>query len=334
MSAPGIPPDIASIAAPVLLGYLFNWGLYGILTMQVYVYYLAFPNDKLWFKCVVYGLYIMDTLQSILVAHDAFNGYAKGFGDLTALGSIQMEWLATPILTGLASFTVQLCYTYRIYVLSRSKILCGVISAIALTQAIASIVTGVQALQAGEIAALASEAFVATSIWLSGSALCDVLIAVSMTFLLARKDTGMVATHASLTKLIRLVVETGSLTATTAIIDLVLFLDLPHKAFHGCVALVLAKFYSNSLLVVFNSRLRIANGRNDQTASHTSSISFRRKGGIGQATTLSLGDPSRRPGGNLLDGIHVQEETWTDNIQLDSQASLSVKKTSFLPHEV
>lgn len=33
-------------AGPRLVGLIFNWGLLGVLTTQLYVYYLNFPKDR------------------------------------------------------------------------------------------------------------------------------------------------------------------------------------------------------------------------------------------------------------------------------------------------
>lgn len=33
-------------AGPRLVGLIFNWGLLGVLTTQLYVYYLNFPQDR------------------------------------------------------------------------------------------------------------------------------------------------------------------------------------------------------------------------------------------------------------------------------------------------
>lgn len=54
---------------------------------------------------LVYGIYLLETTQTILVTHDAFNGYAKGFGNLIDLNSAQLEWLAVPIFSGIGMCT-------------------------------------------------------------------------------------------------------------------------------------------------------------------------------------------------------------------------------------
>lgn len=47
-----------------------------------------------------------------------------------------------------------------------------------------------------------------------------------------------------------------------ATVDLILYLAFPHSTYYPCVALVLAKLYSNSLLVLLNAQIRIVGARN------------------------------------------------------------------------
>jgi len=253
-----LPLNLAPIAAPLLFGYLFNWGLYGVLSCQVYVYHLAFPNDRRLTKCLVYGIYLIETTQTILITHDAFNDYAKGFGSLDALNAQGLKPIAVPIFTGLVSCTVQMYYGHRLTILSGSRLIGFVIAAMALVQAGAAITQGVQAYLLQQFSVLATKAFVSCTIWLGGSAACDVTIAVCMTFVLLRNRSVLPATRAVISRIVRLVVETGCLTALAAITDITLFLAFTHRSYHGTVALTLAKLYSNSLLVMLNNRLLIA----------------------------------------------------------------------------
>lgn len=116
----------------------------------------------------------------------------------------------------------------------------------------------------------------------------------------------MPATHALVTKLVQLIVETGMLTALMATIDLILFMAFPHTAYHAAIALTLAKLYSNSMLVILNSRIRIIGGRNpipgdtiavDVSGSYRSGPKF----------------ATRRSELTTLGGVHIQEQTWTES---------------------
>ncbi|SJL07388.1 uncharacterized protein ARMOST_10735 [Armillaria ostoyae] len=92
---------IAELSGPYILGCLLNWGLFGALSVQLYLYYLAFPNDRRFTKYLVYGIYVVESVQTILVAHDAFATFGYGFGDMDALTGMNFFWLAGPIMSAL-----------------------------------------------------------------------------------------------------------------------------------------------------------------------------------------------------------------------------------------
>ncbi|EKM52244.1 uncharacterized protein PHACADRAFT_148765 [Phanerochaete carnosa HHB-10118-sp] len=317
-----LPADAAPIAGPLLLGYLFNWGLFGVLSAQVYLYHIAFPRDRWTMKTLVYGVYLVEMVQTILVTHDAFGEYARGFGNLKALNAEGLHWIAVPVFSGIVSATVQMHYAYRISILSGSRILGLGISVIALFQGSSAIAQGAQAFIVGSIANLATtKAFTSCAIWLAATAACDVIIAGCMTFFLLKHDSKLPETHALITKLVRLVIETGTLTALAATVDLALFLALPHKAYHGCVALTLAKLYSNSLLVIFNSRVHIVGGRTHSFDSAEDACnSTPAKSRPGAVSTIRFNPFATYAS---LGGVHAHEElrieTNSRSIQVEDQ---------------
>lgn len=103
--------------------------------------------------------------------------------------------------------------------------------------------------------------------------------------------------------------ETGSLTAAVAALDLLLFLLLPEKDYHITPALSLSKFYSNSLLVIFNSRLHIPGSRGVDSESS-------RNVNVGLGGVTSRGGSSNQPqrGGIRLD---VENSIWVDPMPLE-----------------
>ena len=49
-------------------------------------------------KCVVYGIYILELIQSALSIYNGFQKYVTGFGDVEAIDRVDTGWLSTPIL--------------------------------------------------------------------------------------------------------------------------------------------------------------------------------------------------------------------------------------------
>ena len=131
----------------------------------------------------------------------------------------------------------------------------------------------------------------------------------------------------------------------SATLDLILFLAFPHSAYHACIATTLAKLYSNSLLVLFNSRIRIVGGRNDINGGDSySSIAPKRRSTSGpHATSVPHGgglhwvrSPRSANGAPPFGGVHIHEQRWistdAEAIELqDHSEFLSKKSPSFGP---
>ncbi|TFK50443.1 hypothetical protein OE88DRAFT_1735991 [Heliocybe sulcata] len=248
-----IPPDINFLVGPQLFGFLFNWGLFGVLSVQVYLYYLSFPNDKLGLKVLVYGLYLVEATQTGLATSDAVRWLVTGWGRPEALEEINTSWLNVPLMGGMISCTVQLFFCWRIWILSGSIYLPLVIALVALVSGSAGVAGGIMLRELDNISEIAKLTPV-TSVWLTCSAVADILIAISMTYLLVRAKVGLRRTDRLVDRLVRLTIETGTVTASVAVVDVVLFNTFKHNNLHMCPATTLAKLYSNTLLVMFNNR--------------------------------------------------------------------------------
>ncbi|KAJ6538133.1 hypothetical protein B0H19DRAFT_1270496 [Mycena capillaripes] len=269
--APSIPPrfEIAVLSGPVFLGHLLHWVLFGALNIQIYLYYQAFPNDRLFTKCLVYTVYMLELGQTIIMAHDAFAIFVYGFGDLTELMGVHWEWFV-PILSGIVAFIGQSFYAYRVYVLSKSRPIPILIALISLISTVAAILTGVISSEVKDISGLQSRTnIVVSGVWFGASALIDITIAITLTHYLLRNDTGFRRTHEVVMKLIRLVIETGSLTAIIALVNLVLFVAFPAKPYFTTGGVVQPTLYANTILLILNSRMQIVGGR-----GHTSSTNM------------------------------------------------------------
>ncbi|ESK95422.1 hypothetical protein Moror_3860 [Moniliophthora roreri MCA 2997] len=260
------PP--AYITGPLILGYLLNYGLLGILSVQTYLYYAAFPNDQKKFKVLVYFVYILEVTQTIMISHDAFERFVYGFANPGAISKINLIWFFSPFVDGLVAFLVQLQFAYRIRLLSpKSKFVLALILLASLTQFGGALGAAIIASTVDTIQELGDSNFVIGCIWLAGSAVADVTIAFSMIYVLSRYDRSFEQSDDLVRRIIRLTMETGSLTAIMAICQLVLFTAIPNRNYHMVPAMILAKVYSNSLMVVFNSRIRIAGRHSDADSS-------------------------------------------------------------------
>ncbi|KAK0243417.1 hypothetical protein EDD85DRAFT_326842 [Armillaria nabsnona] len=145
-----------------------------------------------------------------------FDSFCYDFGNLPGLNNVHLTWFTIPILSGFVGSIAQLFYAWRMYIFSKKArwLVCIILSVIAFTQFAAAIGCGIQVRNSGHYSDLQknSKVRVTVIIWLGGSVLCDTAIALCMTYLLCRAQTGLKSTRILLSRLIRLSIETGTAT--------------------------------------------------------------------------------------------------------------------------
>ncbi|KAJ7779814.1 hypothetical protein B0H16DRAFT_726359 [Mycena metata] len=274
MNSTGSPPGFVIVeqTGPLLLGFSMDWALFAVLTVQLYLYYQAFPNDMVFTKVLVYTVYCINLTQVIFVTIDAFDTFGYRFGDPSALSTaFKWLWLVAPIFGGIVACIVQSFYAFRLYRLSGSRIVPSIIAFAALSICAIGIFDGIagQRLPNHHHGANVSTTLaVITMLFLVGTALIDMTIAGCMTYYLTKNDAGFRRTHTLVTKLIRLSIETGLITAVAAVLIVVLFLGIPGKVYYVVPGSSMSNIYANTLLAVLNSRFQILNGRRDVPTSN------------------------------------------------------------------
>ncbi|KAJ3565536.1 hypothetical protein NP233_g7569 [Leucocoprinus birnbaumii] len=107
----------------------------------------------------------------------------------------------------------------------------------------------------------------APTIWGSLNIGCDVIIAASMTLILLKRRKGCFEgkLYIKVTKIIQLIIETGTVACLTTLCYTVLRdlnLMAPHfNVFFPIPGLAIGKIYSNSMLALLNNRIEIVGGR-------------------------------------------------------------------------
>ena len=71
------------------------------------IYYLAFPYDSMATKVLVFVIFIFESLQTLLLTHDAFGAFGAGWGNPEALSNVQWLGLTIPIMSGISESLVQ-----------------------------------------------------------------------------------------------------------------------------------------------------------------------------------------------------------------------------------
>lgn len=65
------------------------------------LYYLAFPKDPRRNKLLVYGVYLLELVQTVMLTHSAFTVFGFGYGDLSQFNNVDLAWFEVPIISGI-----------------------------------------------------------------------------------------------------------------------------------------------------------------------------------------------------------------------------------------
>ncbi|KAH9041362.1 hypothetical protein EDB85DRAFT_2286330 [Lactarius pseudohatsudake] len=226
---------MTSPLSPLFFGPLFNWALYGVLCVQIYVYSYNFPNDRRSIKFLAYFVFVLETAQTALTGADVYYWFVAGFGNVERLGNSHFAPIDVSIITGLIAMIW----------------FCWIIVVCAVTQAVATTWLGVISLKVGKY--VVSKA--AVYAWSIPSALADILIAVAMTLMLRRASTSSNFSSIVIIRVVRITIETNALTAALAITALVLYAASPNQLYYVYITEIIGKLYSNTLLVSLNNRI-------------------------------------------------------------------------------
>ncbi|KAF5336527.1 hypothetical protein D9611_006548 [Ephemerocybe angulata] len=270
---------VSPLLSSLLLSYLFTYGLQGILIVQVYNYYISFPNDRLFWKILVYVVLFAELLQTILASIDAFHIFSSGWGKFQLLDDLNLLFL-TPIMSASIGLVCHCVFAYRLYTLSGSKMVCLTV----------------------------------ILLWNGAGAGCDVAIAGLMTFYLSRSSTGYKTTDVLLTRIIRMTIETGLFTATASLASAILFVgyreNFKVSIYFIVPAIMLAKLYAVTILAMFNNRVVAIRGLGHAAVgsigSAVASVGMRSHGG--GETGMQTFTPEIRIGRSVV------QQVWTDDM--------------------
>ncbi|KAL4267560.1 hypothetical protein AB1N83_001042 [Pleurotus pulmonarius] len=264
------------VLAPLFLGTLFEVLLFGILVAQIYAYHKHFPRDRIALKIVAWtsfvGSFILTIAISTALSHMVTDGDPFNF-ELETPDPCPKAALAMIAFLGLDT---QLFFAWRIFKLCRKQWLFLLTCCLSIATSVLMILETLQP----DIAGTARIHFngdhvgeavttVATPIWMSLSIACDMTITLSMIILMYRalKEAIFRTTRQTLSKILRFTLETGLLTTTLIVTQMVLMLALNPKPGGGLSGVMwryiffypTGVVYSSWLLASLNARSSMAN---------------------------------------------------------------------------
>ncbi|KZT59230.1 hypothetical protein CALCODRAFT_431229 [Calocera cornea HHB12733] len=253
-----IGPALDDSWGAVLIGVFLAIFLYGLLTLQVYVYHEMFPRDVWWLKLVVLSVWILDTLHTIFISHMIYTNLITNFGDYSAImhntWSFNVNVLITTIVAAISQvFFIHRCWRCECSLLCALRcvwegadaVLGGVVDKSVLNTVLSGII-------------LLFAAFLdykwAVDTWLGSAAVTDILVSCALVRSLLMKRNEVQRTRNLIERLIRWTVTTGLITSVWALLDLAVFTASETTLVHLFFNIMLAKMYANTLLAALNHR--------------------------------------------------------------------------------
>ncbi|KAI6132579.1 hypothetical protein EDD16DRAFT_1533125 [Pisolithus croceorrhizus] len=113
----GIPGAFGS----VLLEGLVSALLYGLTTLQTYLYFMHYSEDASTMKFLVFAIWILDTLHVSFICHVLYYYLITNYGVPTSLEYLVWSLPASLVVNALVIAAAQCFFAHKIYYLCRPQ---------------------------------------------------------------------------------------------------------------------------------------------------------------------------------------------------------------------
>ncbi|KAF5385351.1 hypothetical protein D9615_001200 [Tricholomella constricta] len=294
--------DFDKSVGVLLIGLFFNTYLYGLVTYQFLVYANTKFNDPLWIKSIVGTLFVTDTIHSAVAVYAAWETCVTNYNNPSSLAIISWTIPFTAVATSVAAIFTQFFLGHRVYILTGSKPMVGLIGVLSTLGFIFGVYAGVRSGIIKEVAKFAPlKPFVIC--WLGFQTSADLAITFILSFVLSRSRTGFRKTDTIINRLIRGAVQTGLFASIFALADLFTFVLHPGTNLYAMFAYPIGRIYTNTLLDTLNARSDLKKNMSSTMDADTESNAV---------NTFRMQTQSQTMAGQTLHSIHVQKETITE----------------------
>ncbi|KIK52347.1 hypothetical protein GYMLUDRAFT_251289 [Collybiopsis luxurians FD-317 M1] len=242
------------------LGALFNGvivgaALWGVGSLQLYIYFYKFPKDRLLLKSTVLAAWIFDSVHQALISHIIYYYLVQHFFDPAALEHYVWSQNYQPLFEALTGFIVQSFFVYRIFTLSKgSYILTAIPSLLVIAKLACSLSYVGQGSRLTTTTQFVHDLRPISEAINGVTAAGDITITILLCWLLYHSRTSISRTNYVINRLILYTVNTGALTSICAIITLILAHTMPTNLIYGPLYYIIARLYVNSMLATLNAR--------------------------------------------------------------------------------
>jgi len=249
-------------------------------------------------KWMVWSIVVVDTLNSIVSSYVAYDYSVSDFGEVTKILKVTPLFGVMVLTTAITGSIVQTFFGFRVKWLTGNRWIGWIIIFAAFLQ----FLCGVGTITGGYIVkefVRFQEFRSVVILWLVLAPVTDLVISGALVLYLRTSRTGFATTDDLLSRLTRLTIQTGLITAVWALVDLVLFLVFNNN-WHFVFNMALAKLYGNCLLSSLNARTewseKAARSNPTQTWSQSKGVHVTTSRGVHlDSYEMSVGEVPRYP---------------------------------------
>ncbi|CAE6454610.1 unnamed protein product [Rhizoctonia solani] len=255
--------ELDALFGATYIGLVLSMFLYGIMTLQTYIYWFRYVHDSGFDRWFVLALWLMDTIQSICICHMQYHYTITNYANPSVLDfnnwSVNFEVGLTAVIT----FMVQAFFARRAWYFTKrvgsrftttrkTQLLGAIVGLLAFTSLGFGLASFSMTWKLGRFSRFIEYRWL-VGIWLGAAAFCDIVIVYMLSTALVTQRTGFGRTDALINKLLRYTINTGLLTSLIAVADVLTFC-LMNNMVHLGFNFVLGKMYTNTLLATLNAR--------------------------------------------------------------------------------
>lgn len=244
---------VVATFGPYVTGIMMQQLFLGVFCVQVYDYWRMFQTDTIFNRGIVCGLTVLTVLQGVMDYVNLYRCAVTYYGDFTKFDEQDWSLFWEIGVTALIGTVAQIFFLERCFSATKNKIVAGIVFLMIMTSLGFGIASSIEFQRIVHLS-LVPEIPKPIIGWLTATAVLDVLISAILIYTLLRVKTPFRKTEAVITKIIRVTAETSTVTASIAVINLVLYLALPGLAYHLLPQLIMGKMYAISVMITLSSR--------------------------------------------------------------------------------
>jgi len=237
------------------IGYAISTFLFGVTTVQAYLYYHHFADDPPKTKTLVTAVWLLELAHAISVSHGLYMETIIQYGEPEKLIKLPFGYDSCLFFSSGIALLAQCFFARRVWIVTESKFLPIICYVMASLRFIGSILLAVEAYQMVTLKEYQDKWEWLITFVLVDGACVDVIIASSLCYnLISHRSSVTVRTVRLLDQLIMWTIQTGLVTSLAAVAMTICFFTMKNNFVWLGVYMFLSRLFSNSLLASLNAR--------------------------------------------------------------------------------